>query len=171
MVSAKVAGLVNKGKYIMAQQGLFTQLPSVDELLQQRNQRSTDLQKTLMQNAAQGARDPAKARAVSFLGSTLGRALGDSMGGADKQLDERQAAIDAQKEAQGKYFDAASQQSSEKIFEYAKNLRDTYPAAAVKLIEIGNARRIEEQDIAKDEAALALVEQDKKDQATADQTE
>ena len=155
----------------MATQGLFTQLPSVDELLQQRNKRSTDLQQTLMQNAAQGARDPAKARAVSFLGSTLGRALGDSMGGADKQLDERQAAIDAQKEAQGKYFDAASQQSSEKIFEYAKTLRDTYPAAAVKLIEIGNARRIEEQDIAKDEAALALVEQDKKDQAAADQTE
>ena len=117
----------------MATQGLFTQLPSVDELLQQRNKRSTDLQQTLMQNAAQGARDPAKARAVSFLGSTLGRALGDSMGGADKQLDERQAAIDAQKEAQGKYFDAASQQSSEKIFEYAKTLRDTYPAAAVKL--------------------------------------
>lgn len=57
-----------------AQQGLFTQLPSVDDLLQQRNKRATDLQQQLMANAAQGARDPAKAQAISFLGSSLGRA-------------------------------------------------------------------------------------------------
>ena len=84
---------------------------------------------------------------------------------------ERKASIAAQQEAQGKYFDAASQQSSEKIFEYAKTLRDTYPEAAVRLIEIGNKRRIEEQGIEKEEAALALVAQEKEEQLERDQKE
>ena len=46
----------------MANQGLFTTGPSVEDLLQQRNTRALDLQQQLMQGAAQGARDPAKAQ-------------------------------------------------------------------------------------------------------------
>ena len=42
------------------QQGLFTQGPSIDDILQKRNQRQGDLQRQLMAQAAQGARDPAK---------------------------------------------------------------------------------------------------------------
>ena len=151
--------------------GLFTKGPSVNDLLAQRNKRSTDLQQTLMKNASMKARDPAKAQAISFLGSTLGRALGNASGGEDTEMAERKASIAAQQEAQGKYFDAASQQSSEKIFEYAKTLRDTYPEAAVRLIEIGNKRRIEEQGIEKEEAALALVAQEKEEQLERDQKE
>ena len=87
----------------MANQGLFTTGPSVEDLLQQRNTRAFDLQRQLMQGAAQGARDPAKAQAVSFLGSSLGRALAGAMGGEDKQMEERKAAIAAQEEMQGKF--------------------------------------------------------------------
>ena len=155
----------------MATQGLFTKGPTVEDLLEKRNKRATDLQQTLMANAGKRARDPAKAQAISFLGSTLGRALGNAAGGEDTEMAERKASIAAQQEAQGKYFDAASQQSSEKIFEYAKTLRDTYPEAAVRLIEIGNKRRIEEQGIEKEEAALALVAQEKEEQLERDQKE
>ena len=87
----------------MSQQGLFTQGLSVDDLLQQRNKSATDLQQQLMQNAARGARDPAKAQAVSFLGSSLGRALGSAVGGEDEILAKRQAEIDAQKTMQQDY--------------------------------------------------------------------
>jgi len=141
----------------MANQGLFTSGPSVDDLLQKRNTRALDLQRQLMQGAAQGARDPAKAQAVSFLGSSLGRALGGAMGGGDKEMAALEAQNAAQKEAQGQYFDAASQKSSEKIFEYAKVLRDTYPEAAVKLIAIGNERRIEEEKEAKEQASITAA--------------
>tara|TARA_R110000787_G_scaffold16605_4_gene50122 strand:- start:3200 stop:4675 length:1476 start_codon:yes stop_codon:yes gene_type:complete len=106
----------------MAQQGLFTQLPSVDELLQQRNKRATDLQQTLMTNAAQGARDPAKARAVSFLGSALGRALGDSMGGEDEQMAKRKAAIAQQEEMQGKFGQAYTGSSPQHQLELSNKL-------------------------------------------------
>ena len=90
----------------MAQQGLFTELPSVDDLLAQRNKSATDLQQTLMNNAAQKARDPAKAKAVSFLGSALGRALGGAMGGQDEELEKRKAAIEEQKRLQGEFGSA-----------------------------------------------------------------
>ena len=92
----------------MAQQGLFTEQTSVDDLLAQRNKSATDLQQTLMNNAAQGARDPAKAKAVSFLGSALGRALGDSMSGADDQLNERRASLAAQESMQKDYASSAT---------------------------------------------------------------
>ena len=92
----------------MAQQGLFTEQTSVDDLLAQRNKSATDLQQTLMNNAAQGARDPAKAKAVSFLGSSLGRALGDSMSGADDQLNERRASLAAQESMQKDYASSAT---------------------------------------------------------------
>ena len=84
-------------------QGLFTQGPSVDDLLQQRNKRATDLQQSLMNNAAQGARDPARAKAVSFLGSSLGRALGGAMSGGDQELEKLKAQNAEQKRLQGEF--------------------------------------------------------------------
>ena len=85
------------------QTGLFTQGPSVDDILESRNKRSTDQQAQLMAQAAQGARDPARARAVSFLGSSLGRALGGAMGGQDDEVEQRQAEIAKQEKLQEMY--------------------------------------------------------------------
>ena len=81
-------------------QGLFTQGPTVEDLLQKRRQRAGDLQQQLMQQAAQGARNPEKARAISFLGSSLGRALGGAMGGEDKQVEQVKAQNAAQESMQ-----------------------------------------------------------------------
>ena len=105
------------------QQGLFTTGPSVEDLLQQRNTRAFDLQRQLMQGAAQGARDPAKAQAVSFLGSSLGRALAGAMGGEDKQMEERKAAIAAQKEMQGESL-GVERGGSKEMFAFAQSLSD-----------------------------------------------
>mgnify|MGYP003648710792 CR=1 FL=1 len=104
-------------------QGLFTTGPSVEDLLQQRNTRALDLQQQLMQGAAQGARDPAKAQAVSFLGSSLGRALAGAMGGEDKQMEERKAAIAAQKEMQGEFL-GVERGGSKEMFAFAQSLSE-----------------------------------------------
>jgi len=134
----------------MAYQGLFTQGPSVDDLLEQRNKRATDLQRQLMTQAGNRARDPAKAQAISFLGSTLGRALGNASGGADEQMEQREATIEAQKAMQQDF--ATSSQGTgeeqkalaERLFKanfyqeaslVAKNAKSTLAeeAAAIKL--------------------------------------
>ena len=144
----------------MAQQGLFTQLPSVDELLQQRNKGATDLQQTLMTNAAQGARDPAKARAVSFLGSTLGRALGDSMSGEDKIMAERKADIEQQTEMQGKFGQSFTQGTPQHQLKLANELIQMgYVEKGTELFEVGQAGLKEQQ--AK-EAANLVKEQEQK---------
>ena len=106
----------------MANQGLFTTGPSVEDLLQQRNTDALNLQQQLMQNAAQGARDPAKAQAVSLLGSTLGRALGGSMGGADKQMEERKNSLERQKEMQAGYSTAMTSNDPQKQLAYGNAL-------------------------------------------------
>ena len=144
----------------MAQQGLFTQLPSVDELLQQRNKRATDLQQTLMTNAAQGARDPAKARAVSFLGSALGRALGDSMGGEDKIMAERKADIEQQTEMQGKFGQSFTQGTPENQLKLANELIQMgYVEKGTELFEVGQAGLKAQQ--AKKAADLVEAEEQK----------
>jgi len=94
----------------MAMQGLFTQGPSVQDILAKRNKSQFDLQQQLMQQASQGAREPAKMRAVSLLGSSLGRALGGAMGGQDEELEKREAEIAAQESMQKDY--AASAQGT-----------------------------------------------------------
>jgi hypothetical protein len=76
-----------------------------------------------MQGAAQGARDPAKAQAVSFLGSSLGRALAGAMGGEDKQMEERKAAIAEQKRLRGEYLGVERGGSAE-MFAFAQALSD-----------------------------------------------
>jgi len=79
------------------------------------------MQQQLMQQAAQGARDPAKMRAVSLLGSSLGRALGGAMGGEDKELAGIEAANANQKDLQGQVL-SAEQGSSQSMFDLAKVL-------------------------------------------------
>ena len=72
----------------MAQQGLFTQGTSVQDLMADRRQRGTDLQNMLMQQAAQGARNPVRAQGASMLGSILGRSLAGAMGGQDTEMEK-----------------------------------------------------------------------------------
>ena len=117
----------------MANQGLFTTGPSVEDLLQQRNTRALDLQRQLMQGAAQGARDPAKAQAVSFLGSSLGRALAGAMGGEDKQMEERKAAIAAQEAQEADFSQNLMGSSPEEQLALAQRLHKAgnYQAAVI----------------------------------------
>ena len=129
----------------MANQGLFTQGPSIDDLLAKRNQRASTLQQQLMTNAAQGARDPMKAQAASFLGSSLGRALAGGMDGGDsgrKALEAKEAARSA---SQGEFFQAM-QGDSKAAFAMADKLRSTYPEAAVKMINIAQQKKATENE-------------------------
>ena len=88
----------------MAYQGLFTQGPTVDDLLQKRNQRAQDMQKQLMNDAAQGARDPQRARMGSMFGSIIGRALGNNaQGGADSEMEKLAAKNAEQKRLQSEF--------------------------------------------------------------------
>jgi hypothetical protein len=118
----------------MAQQGLFTQGPSVSDLLQQRNQRSTDLQQTLMANAAAGARDPMKAQAASLIGSSLGRALAGSMNGGQ---DKERAAIEARDATKAglvkEYATAASGTDVSAMYRSANNMIQTGDPTAITM--------------------------------------
>ena len=143
----------------MANQGLFTSGPSVNDLLQQRNKRSSDLQQQLMNQAAQGARDPAKARAVSFLGSSLGRALGGSMGG-DTKTAEIEAKNAAQKELQNAALKISSTGTSAEQQEFALLLNNQgFSEDALKMSDTAKATKKAEQITleAKDEATAALA--------------
>lgn len=124
----------------MANQGLFTSGPSVDDLLQQRNTRALDLQQTLMNNAAQGARDPAKAQAVSFLGSSLGRALGGAMGGGDQEMEKLKAEEAEQKRLQGEFGQSFTQGTPEHQIKLANELIQLgYVDKGTQLFEMGQA--------------------------------
>ena len=144
----------------MAYQGLFTQGPSVDDLLEQRNKRATDLQQQLMTNAARGARDPAKAQAISFLGSTLGRALGGAMG-EDEQMAKRKANIEEQKRVQGE-FGTAMQGTPEQRLAFGNSLLSTRFAKEGAEILLQARKDIEARDSkkAKKEADEAKTKDD-----------
>ena len=118
----------------MAQQGLFTQGPSVSDLLQQRNQRGADLQQQLMQQAAQGARDPMKAQAASLIGSSLGRALAGSMGGGqDKQVEALKAQEATQAGLVKEYATAASGTDVSAMYRSANNMIQTGDPKAIQM--------------------------------------
>tara|TARA_R110002153_G_scaffold26142_3_gene82335 strand:- start:1280 stop:3136 length:1857 start_codon:yes stop_codon:yes gene_type:complete len=144
----------------MAYQGLFTQGPSVDDLLEQRNKRATDLQQQLMTNAARGARDPAKAQAVSFLGSALGRALGGAVG-EDEQMAKRKANIEEQKRVQGE-FGTAMQGTPEQRLAFGNSLLSTRFAKEGAEILLQARKDIEARDSkkAKKEADEAKTKDD-----------
>mgnify|MGYP003641856909 CR=1 FL=1 len=137
----------------MAVQGLFTQGPSVDDILAKRNKSQFDLQQQLMNQAAQGARDPAKMRAVSLLGSSLGRALGGAMGGQDEELEKRKAEIAEQKRLQGEYL-GIERGGSEEMFAFAQDLADKGLGDA--------ARQMNTAAIAKQQLELEKKQDDQK---------
>jgi len=131
-----------------AQTGLFTQGPSVDDILAKRNKSQFDLQQQLMQQAAQGARDPAKMRAVSLLGSSLGRALGGSMGGGNGR-EELEAKEAAKQEDRGNYFTAASG-TSEEMLAHIQVLQDKgHSTAALRMHELYKLEKEKEETKAK----------------------
>ena len=141
----------------MAYQGLFTQGPSVDDLLEQRNKRATDLQRQLMANAGNRARDPAKAQAISFLGSTLGRALGNTSGGADAEMEKLEARNEQQKAMQ-QDFATSSQGTGEEQKALAERLfkANFYQEASLvaknakaTLAEEAAAIKLEQDELAK----------------------
>jgi hypothetical protein len=139
-------------------QGLFTQGPTVEDLLQKRRQRAGDLQQQLMQQAAQGARNPEKARAISFLGSSLGRALGGAMGGEDKEMQKRETAEAKRQELVGQNMEA-SQGSAAAMFAHAKVLQgQNYTKAAADMTNKAVAKQKEEKEVAA--AAQSKAEDD-----------
>lgn len=88
----------------MASNGLFTQGLSVDDLLAQRSKRYQAQQQLMADNAAQGARDPQRARMGSMFGSIIGRAMGNNaQGGGDAEMEKLKAANAQQTEMQGKF--------------------------------------------------------------------
>lgn len=128
------------------QQGLFTQGPSIDDILQKRSQREGDLQRQLMVQASQGARDPAKAQAISFLGSSLGRALGGSMDGGSSSREALEAKEQERQGLQSDFMEAVQSKSSEKAFKMASGLQQVYPEASLKLLQIGQGFETQEAD-------------------------
>lgn len=147
----------------MANQGLFTQGPSVEDLLTQRNKRAFDLQQSLMQSAAQGARDPAKAQAISLLGSTLGRALAGSVGdGTDKQMEKIEADKAAQALGQKTYFSGLRGTTAKDAFDAAATLQERFPAQSAELIQIGNKRK-EEEALQEQKQAARVAEQKRRE--------
>ena len=146
----------------MAYQGLFTQGPTVDDLLQKRNQRAQDMQKQLMDDAAQGARDPQRARMGSMFGSIIGRALGNNaQGGADAEM-EKLAATNAEQERMQSAFGSMSQGTGEQQKELALTLNKAgyYKEAAVAA-QNAKSTLIQEQEVIKaQEAAVKAQEEE-----------
>jgi hypothetical protein len=113
-----------------------------------------------MQQASQGARDPAKAQAISMLGSTFGRALAGKVGGADERM-EKLKADEAQQELMRKEYGAALTSDDPKLkmdtahklidlgyVEYGGTLRAeaVSDANAVKAAAVQKASAIAEQE-------------------------
>ena len=144
----------------MAMQGLFTQGPSVQDILAKRNKSQFDLQQQLMAQASQGAREPAKMRAVSLLGSSLGRALGGAMGGQDEELEKREAAIAQQKSLQQEALTVSRGTIAEKRA-FIDKIAPIYPEYAQDLNDRVNQEQADQAqkltDKAAKDAALALT--------------
>ena len=144
----------------MASNGLFTQGLSVDDLLAKRSQRSQEQQRQMADYAAQGARDPQRARMGSMFGSIIGRALGDNSGGGDAEMDRLKATNAAQSEAQQGFLAAQGSEQSALMYEQAKTLAKTYPAASAKMLVLAKAAKKEEAATA---AAAAQATKDAED--------
>jgi len=131
----------------MAYQGLFTQGPTVDDLLQKRNKRQQDMQQQLMNDAAQGARDPQRARMGSMFGSIIGRALGNNSGGADTERAELEARNLQQKEMQQKYSQASMSGTPENNIAFGSELMKMgYIEYGEKLLEKGKADQLSQEE-------------------------
>ncbi len=137
--------------------GLFTEGPSIDELMAKRNQRSSALQQSLATQAGQGARDPMQAQAASLLGSSLGRALAGSMDGGDyrSKLEAKEADKNA---TQQQYLTAAAADSSVAMYDMVKVLKKDNPLAAMKMLELAKAKKKEEDAATAAQAAAAAAQ-------------
>ena len=125
----------------MAYQGLFTQGPTVDDLLQKRNQRAQDMQKQLMDDAAQGARDPQRARMGSMFGSIIGRALGNNaQGGGDSEMEKLAAKNAEQKRMQGEFGNEYTGKNPETQLKLSNELMQMgYVESGKQLFDIAQA--------------------------------
>ena len=99
----------------MASQGLFTQGITVDDLLKQRRVRSQQQQQLMANQAAQGARDPQRARMGSMFGSIIGKALGENAGGADSEMEKLEASNAQKQQFQGSYGELMSSGTPEQL--------------------------------------------------------
>ncbi len=141
--------------------GLFTsgsQL-TVEQLLQQRAKRDTNLQRQLMTNAAQGARDPMRAQAASFLGSTLGRALAGVHD--DPQMEKAKAAEESQAALVKQYAVAAGSDDPQVILSTAKQLMETGDPQAIQM----GGQLIQRADALKSQQATAYAADQKQREA------
>ena len=143
------------------QQGLFTQGPSVEDLLTQRNQRAGDLQQQLMMQAAQGARSPAKMQAASLLGSSLGRALAGGMDkGEDKQMEKLKAANASQEAMQQQYGEVMGKGTPEQRLAFGQSLiSNNYTKEGAQIV-LQARKDIEDKtavDLKQREANIALA--------------
>ena len=148
----------------MAYQGLFTQGPTVDDLLQKRNKRQQDMQQQLMNDAAQGARDPQRARMGSMFGSIIGRALGNNAGGADTEMEKRKAALEEQNRIQGE-FGTAMQGTAEQRLAFGNSLLKTSYAKEGAQILLQARKDIEARDLLaqkkrEDQLAIDIANED-----------
>ena len=142
----------------MASNGLFTQGLSVDDLLAQRSKRYQAQQQLMADNAAQGARDPQRARMGSMFGSIIGRALGNNaQGGGDAEMEKLKAAEARRQELVGQNIQARGGDSAA-MFAHAKVLNDDpskrYTKAALDMTDKAVAKQKEEDDAV---AAVAKV--------------
>ena len=137
--------------------GLFTEGPSIDELMAKRNERSGKLQRSLALQAAQGAARPMEAQAASMLGSSLGRALAGAMDGGDyrSKLEANEAAKNA---TQQQYLTAAAADSSVAMYDMVKVLKKDNPLAAMKMLELAKAKKKEEEAATAAQAAAAAAQ-------------
>lgn len=137
----------------MSYQGLFTQGTTVDELLAKRSKRQQDMQQQLMNQAAQGARDPQRARMGSMFGSILGRALGDNAGGADTERQALEAKNLSRDEMQRKVL-ASADSDSTALQALSEELQNKGFPMAAQTAATKFAKKLQEEKVA---AAAAQV--------------
>jgi len=154
----------------MANQGLFTAGTSVEELLQQRNKRSTDLQQQLMQQAQAGARDPVRAQAASLIGSTIGRALGGASGGRDKQMEDLRSQEESKVDLRARMAEAVTSKGDYAgKMTLAKDLMDAnHVPEAGQIIQLANKVKKDDQDSLAASVAAEDTESDVAAQQEAD---
>jgi len=144
----------------MASQGLFTQGITVDDLLKKRSIRSQQQQQLMADQAAQGARDPQRARMGSMFGSIIGKALGDNAGGADSEMEKLKASNAQQAALQQESLAVSSGTIAEKRAFIAK-IAPIYPEYAQDLNDKVNLQQATDAktqaDKTAEDAALKLA--------------
>lgn len=148
----------------MASQGLFTQGITVDDLLKQRRVRSQQQQQLMANQAAQGARDPQRARMGSMFGSIIGKALGDNAGGADSEMEKLKADNASQEDMQQQYG-ARSQGTAEQQHQLAINLNNAgYYREAAQAKQSANVKAQQEAALTQSQDAQVKAQEEQDSQ-------